>query len=156
MRNVIALVVSLAIVYAVAAGGAMFTGAGVREWYPTLAKPSFTPPSWLFGPVWTLLYTLMAIAAWLVWRRAGQAHVALPLALFAVQLVLNFAWSWLFFGLRRPDLGLADIVLLWVAILGTMIAFWRVSTVAGVLFIPYLLWVSLATALNYSLWKLNP
>ena len=155
MRNIIALVVWLGITYGVAAAGGLFTGPGVRDWYPSLVKPSFTPPSWLFGPVWTLLYTMMAVAAWLVWRRAQTANVALPLALFAVQLGLNLAWSWLFFGLRRPDLGLLDISLLWLAIVATMVTFWRVSPLAGVLFVPYLLWVSFASVLNYSLWQLN-
>lgn len=125
------------------------------EWYAQLRKPSWNPPSWLFGPVWTALYTMMAISAWLVWRRGGFAANARPLGLFAVQLVFNALWSWLFFGLKNPALALIDIVLLWVAIAATLAAFYRVHRVAGWLLVPYLAWVSFATVLNATLWLLN-
>ncbi len=124
-------------------------------WYQALAKPSWTPPGWIFGPVWTLLYALMAVAAWLVWRRSGIAGAWLPLLLFAAQLVLNAAWSWLFFGLRRPDLALADIVALLAVIVLLSMMFHRISSPAGWIMLPYVLWVSFATALNASIVLLN-
>ena len=109
--------------------GAIFTTNSVRQWYPFLQKPSWTPPSWLFGPVWTILYILMAIAAWLVWRRREDFSVSSALGLFIVQLALNAAWSPLFFGMRNPLAGLLDIIILWVAILATMISFWKLFSV---------------------------
>ncbi|MEI6503735.1 MAG: TspO/MBR family protein, partial [Armatimonadota bacterium] len=108
------------------------------------------------GPAWTLLYTLMAIAAWLVLRRAGQAAVTVPLLLFGVQLALNLAWSLLFFGARQPGWAMLDIGLLWLGIAATMLTFWRVSPVAGALFVPYLLWVTYASTLNWGIWRMNP
>jgi translocator protein len=142
----------LVVTFVVAAIGGIATSGSVRAWYPALVKPSWNPPSWVFGPVWTLLYTMMAIAAWLAWRQAGWGGV---LALYSVQLALNAAWSPLFFGLHRIDLALVDIVLLWVAIAATMVAFWRVTPVAGWLFVPYLVWVSFAMVLNFTIWRLN-
>jgi len=134
--------------------GAAAVGARFRpgEWYAALRKPSWTPPSWLFAPVWTLLYAMMAVAAWLVWRQTGLSS---EVGLFVVQLALNAAWSWLFFGLHRPGLAFADIVALWVAILGTLAAFWAVRPLAGWLLVPYLAWVSFASALNAAVWRLN-
>jgi tryptophan-rich sensory protein len=125
------------------------------EWYRALAKPRWTPPNWIFGPVWTLLYTLMALAAWLVWQKAGFRGAAFALIVFVAQLGLNAAWSYFFFGLRRPGLALADILALWVAILVTMISFWSLRPLAGILFLPYLLWVSFAAVLNHAIWRLN-
>ncbi len=122
------------------------------EWYQGLEKPSWNPPSWVFGPVWTLLYILMGIAVWLVWKERGFST---GVYLFIAQLVLNAVWSWLFFGLNRPDLAFYEIVVLWLLILLTMMVFWRVRPAAGALFIPYLLWVSFASVLNHTLWKLN-
>ena len=135
--------------------GAAWTNLSVGDWYATLNKPSWTPPDWLFGPVWTTLYIMMAVAAWLVWRKNGLADAWMPLLLFAVQLLLNTAWSALFFGMRNPGIALADIVLLWIAILATVIAFGRVSSLAASLLVPYLAWVSFATALNWSIWRMN-
>lgn len=155
MRGAAGLVVLLLVVYAVAAIGSGFTTPAVREWYPSLIKPSFSPPNWVFGPVWTALYTMMAVAAWLVLRSAEKRQLQVPMVLFGVQLALNLAWSILFFGLRRPDLGMVDIVLLWLAILATTLTFWRIKPIAGALLIPYLLWVSFAAALNFELWRLN-
>ena len=109
------------------------------EWYGSLIKPALTPPAWIFGPVWTLLYTMMAMAAWLVWRRHGLADAIGPLGLFLGQLALNALWSFFFFGLQRPGLAFIDIVALWVAILATLIAFWRSHPLAGLLLLPYLL-----------------
>jgi benzodiazapine receptor len=122
------------------------------DWYSALGKPAWTPPGWVFGPVWTLLYVTMGVAAWLVWARAGWGWPLLP---FVVQLVLNGAWTWLFFGLRSPELALLDIVALWVMILVTLIVFWRVHPVAGGLLLPYLAWVTFAGALNAAIWHLN-
>ena len=126
------------------------------EWYTGLVKPALTPPAWVFGPVWTLLYAMMATAAWLVWRRYGLANAIGPLGLFLGQLALNALWSFLFFGLQRPGLALLDIAALWLAILASLIAFWRLHPPAGFLLLPYLLWVSFATYLNFQLWRLNP
>lgn len=138
-----------------AALGAAWTNLSVATWYMDLQKPSWNPPSSLFGPVWTCLYVAMAVAAWLVWREKGFFASRLPLLLFAVQLALNAIWSVLFFGLRAPGLALAEIVLLWIAILATAIAFGRVSTWAAALLVPYLAWVSFAAALNWTLWRMN-
>jgi len=125
------------------------------DWYEALSKPSWTPPAWLFGPVWTVLYLMMAAAAWLVWRRHGLVGAAVPLGLFAVQLALNAAWSPVFFGLHEIGWGFAVIVGLWVAVLATMLAFWRVAPAAGWLLVPYQLWITFAGALNLAIWRLN-
>jgi tryptophan-rich sensory protein len=138
--------------FAAAALGGATTAGSVRDWYPTIAKPAWTPPSWVFGPVWTELYAMMALAGWLIWRRAGWCSA---LVWFAAQLALNAAWSPVFFGMHRIGLALVNIVLLWLAIAGTTVAFWRVMPVSGVLFVPYLAWVSFATALNLAIWRLN-
>jgi tryptophan-rich sensory protein len=124
-------------------------------WYRALSKPSWNPPPWLFGPVWTLLYTLMAVAAWMVWRQGGWAREALPLALYVAQLALNAAWTPIFFGAHRIGLALADVALLWLAILATLVAFAMTTPVAGLLLVPYLAWVTFASALNFQLWRLN-
>ena len=142
----------LAVTFAAAWAGARFMPG---EWYAALAKPWWNPPNWIFGPVWTVLYVLMAVAAWLVWRQAGFAGAGPALGLFLVQLALNALWSYLFFGLHRIDWALADILALWAAILAVLILFWRVQATAGALLLPYLAWVSFATVLNFALWRLN-
>lgn len=149
------LVVALAAPLAVGAGSGLATAAGVRDWYPSLVKPSFTPPDWVFGPTWTVLYIMMGIALWWVWRRQGEVPVRTPLTLFAVQLALNALWSVLFFGLRWPGAALVDILLLWVAIGLTIRAFRQVSVRAAVFMLPYWAWVTFATVLNASIWVLN-
>jgi len=125
------------------------------EWYIFLAKPSWTPPSGVFAPVWTLLYVMMGVAAWLVWKRWGFDGASGPLGLFFLQLALNALWSYLFFG--RRDLGGAavEVVILWLLILATAVAFWRKRPIAGALLLPYLCWVGFASALNYQIWRLN-
>lgn len=145
------------VLWIVAAAAAGFVGSRFMpgEWYAELAKPSWNPPSAVFGPVWSTLYLMMGVAAWLVWRKVGWAGAPLALGLFALQLVLNALWSYLFFGLHQPALAFVDIVLLWLAILATTAAFWRVSTPAAVLLLPYLCWVTFAGALNLQLWRLN-
>jgi tryptophan-rich sensory protein len=142
------------ILISLAAGwfGSMFSPG---EWYAGLAKPSWNPPSWVFAPVWSTLYVLMGVAAWLVWRRAGFAGAPVALGLFAAQLVLNALWSYLFFGLHQPAVALVEIVVLWLVILATTTAFWRVSAPAGGLLLPYLCWVGFAGVLNFQLWRLN-
>ena len=154
-RQVIGLVLWVAVVFAAAAVGSALTAPAIPAWYAELRKPWFTPPSWVFGPVWSILYLMMAAAAWLVWRRGGWAAAKAPLALFLAQLVFNVAWSGLFFGLRLPGAAFADIVLLWCLIAATLAAFWRVSPAAGALLAPYLAWVNFAAALNFALWRLN-
>ncbi|MBT8130057.1 MAG: tryptophan-rich sensory protein [Gammaproteobacteria bacterium] len=127
-----------------------------RSFYGQLAQPAWAPPPWLFGPVWTILYALMAIAAWMVWRSGGFRANRTALSLFLAQLALNALWSWLFFAWHRGALAFVDILLLWLLIVATLVAFWRVRPLAGALLIPYLFWVSFASALNYSVWQLNP
>lgn len=139
---------------AAAVGAAASAQAG--PFYAQLARPGWAPPGWLFGPVWTALYVLMAIAAWLVWRVGGFRAARSALSLFVVQLAVNALWSWLFFGMHRGALAFADIVLLWVLIVATLRAFWRIRPLGGALLVPYLLWVSFAAVLNYSIWQLNP
>ena len=134
-----------------ALGGLFMPG----DWYAQIKKPAWNPPGWIFGPVWTALYVMMAASAWLVWRRGGFPMRRGPLGLFLVQLALNAAWSPLFFGLKDPALAYAEIVLLWLAILGTLVVFWRVDRFAGALLAPYLAWVGFAAVLNFTLWRLN-
>ncbi len=125
------------------------------EWYRGLKKPSWNPPNWIFGPVWTVLYIMMAAAAWLVWRRAGIAAAIVPLSFYVVQLALNAAWSWLFFGRHQIRAAFVDILVLWLAIAITVILFWPRESLAGMLLLPYLAWVSFAAVLNGTIWTLN-
>jgi len=133
----------------------ILTADEVATWYPTLAKPAFTPPSWLFGPVWTTLYLLMGVALYLVWRSDDGRLRTVALAVFGVQLVLNAAWTLVFFGSQAIFGGLVVILVLLATILATMAAFARIDRRATALLVPYLLWVGFATALNYELWRLN-
>ncbi len=137
--------------------GSYFTYPSISGWYAYLNKPSFTPPSWLFAPVWITLYTVMGISAFLVWReRKRDERAKRGLAIFAVQLALNALWSVVFFGFRSPISGLAVIGLLWLTILLTIWEFLKVSRTAGLLLLPYVLWVSFAAILNYSIFAMNP
>ena len=131
-------------------------GVPTWRWYERLVKPRWRPPNWLFAPIWTVLYLTIAVSGWLVWREAGFAGVALPLAIFALQLVLNAAWTPLFFGLHRPDLAFLEIMVLWVSILATIVLFYPIHSGAALLLVPYLAWVSFAAALNFAVWRLNP
>jgi benzodiazapine receptor len=124
-------------------------------WYASLAKPDWTPPNAVFAPVWTVLYILMAVAAWLVWRQVGFKGASVALTLFIAQLALNALWSYLFFGANRPDLAFFEIVVLWTVILIVALLFWSEVRIAGVLMIPYLLWVGFASYLNFVLWQMN-
>lgn len=145
----------LVLCFAAAAIGARLTSVGLPEWYATLEKPSWTPPNQAFPAVWTLLYILMALAAWLVWRRRGVRGAWLPLGLWLLQLALNVAWSGAFFALQSPRAGLVVVFLLWWAILATALSFGSVSRVAGGLLVPYLLWVTYAAGLNFAIWRMN-
>jgi translocator protein len=144
----------LALTFAAAWVGSI-ASATAPEFYASLRRPAWAPPSWLFGPVWTVLYALMAVAAWLVWRAAGRLAPG-PTALYLGQLALNALWSWLFFAWRAGALAMVEIVVLWLAIAATMYAFSRFSTAAAVLLAPYLAWVTYAAALTAALWHANP
>ena len=127
-----------------------------QSFYAELTQPSWAPPGSVFGPVWTTLYALMGIAAWLVWREGGFQKNKTALTLFLVQLVVNALWSWLFFAWHLGAFALIDLIVLWLLIVATLVAFWRVKALAGALLVPYLLWVSFAGFLNYAVWQLNP
>ncbi len=151
-RSALGLLGWMVLCYSAALGG-VFAGPG--DWYDNLRKPAFNPPSWVFGPTWTLLYAMMGTSAWLVWRRGGFRHAGAALGLFMLQLILNAAWTPLFFGLQAPGVALVVIAALWLAILATAVAFRNRSHLAALLLLPYLLWVGFATVLNGSLWYLN-
>ena len=154
-RDTVAFIAFLAPCLAVSAIGGAITATSVGTWYQSLAKPPFNPPDWIFAPVWTVLFFMMAIAGWRVWRRDGLRKSRLALMLFACQLVLNLAWSILFFGFRSIGAALVEILVLLLAILATTVMFWQRDRVAGMLFVPYAGWVAFATALNAALWQLN-
>lgn len=135
--------------------GAFATTSEITGWYRTITKPSWNPPDWVFGPVWTTLYVLMAIAAWLVWKPNGFRAAATPLTLFGLQLGLNCAWSFIFFGMHEPGWAFGEILLMWLAIVATMVTFNSHSKLAVCLLSPYLAWVSFASVLNFTIWRLN-
>lgn len=140
-----------------ATGGAgRLASADTAEFYGQLVQPSWAPPAWLFGPVWSLLFVLMAIAAWLVWRKHGFRCARAALTLYAAQLAANALWSWLFFAWHQGVLAFAEVLLLWLLIAATITAFWRLQRAASLLLVPYLAWVTFAAALNFALWRLNP
>jgi tryptophan-rich sensory protein len=143
--------------FAVACFLAALTGAWFPpgDWYARLRKPPWRPPNWVFAPAWTVLYVMIALAGWLAWRKAGFAGAGLALAAYALQLILNAAWTPLFFGLRRPDLGFFAIVLLWLSIVATIALFAPIDAIAALLLAPYLAWVTFAAALNFAVWRLN-
>ncbi len=149
--SAIVLTFFLVAVFAAALLGSVFVSSSPQRWY---RQPSWAPPEWVFGPVWTVLYVMMAVSAWLVWRKTGAA-ARKALAVFAVQLALNAAWTPVFFGLQAPGAAFAVIVLLWFAIGATIVAFVRHSRFAALLLVPYMLWVSFAAALNWSIWRLT-
>jgi benzodiazapine receptor len=154
--DILKLVLSIVICQGAGFLGSLATRPSIATWYKTIAKPSFNPPNAVFGPVWITFYLLMSISLFLVWRQWGAAKGVRPaLIIFFVQLALNTLWSVLFFGLRQPGWAFLEIVVLWLFILLTMMVFWRLSRVAGLLLLPYLLWVSFASALNFAIWRLN-
>ena len=156
MSNTLKLVISIGVCFVAAALGSVATNPAIATWYASLKKPSFQPPNWLFGPVWTILYIAMGIALFLVWRQGWSSpRVRTGVILFGVQLVLNSFWSILFFGLHQPLAGLIEIVLLWVVVLLTTLVFFGVSVTAGALLVPYIIWISFATILNAAIVHLN-
>ncbi len=157
--DVAALILSVGVCLLAGVIGSYFTTPNIATWYDTLQKPFFTPPPWVFAPVWTTLYILMGISLWLVWREwksteTGDARLAFKL--FFMQLGLNVLWSLLFFGFRSPLAGMIGIILLWIAILATIVVFFRISRTAGLLLIPYIAWVTAASALTLGVLTLNP
>jgi tryptophan-rich sensory protein len=147
----------IAILVAEAAGGigAIFTTAAIPTWYATLSKPALNPPNWVFGPVWTTLFVLMGIAAFLIWKRGiDKEKVREALKIFLGQLSLNVLWSFIFFGLHNPGIAFLEIIFLWLAILATILSFHKISRAAAYLLIPYILWVSFASYLNFAIWRL--
>ena len=154
-RDLLALALFVGVCLAIGGLGGAVTASSVTEWYPTLNKPSFNPPNWVFGPVWTTLYVMMGIAAWRVWRAADRDTARGPLALFALQLVVNLGWSIAFFGLRDPGLAVVVILVLDLLVLATALMFRRVDRLAEWLLVPYLGWIAFATVLNIAVWRLN-
>ncbi len=154
-RSILVLIGFLAASFTAAAIGGLTTADNVRTWYPEINKPSWNPPSWLFGPVWTVLYVFMSIAAWRIWRLRESADATIALRLFFVQLVLNALWSLIFFGLHSPGWAFIEIVILWGLLANLQGRFWRLDRFAGCLWAPYLAWVSFATILNATIWWLN-
>ena len=153
--DLFALVALLALSAVVTVASGVATVNSVRDWYPTLAKPPFNPPNWVFGPVWTVLYIAMAVAAWRVWKQRDHAKVTGPLGLYAGQMALNFAWSLFFFGAHQIAAALIDILALSLVLAATIIGFLRRDRIAGALMAPYLAWVSFAALLNFAIWRLN-
>jgi benzodiazapine receptor len=155
IKDILKLVISIFLCQLAGFLGSLFTAPAIPTWYKTLDKPFFSPPNWIFSPVWISLFILMGISLFMVWRKQEQPRFKVALIFFFVQLIFNILWSAAFFGLRSPLLGLIEIVLLWAAILLTIQHFLRISKMAGLLLLPYILWVSFAVVLNFSLWILN-
>ena len=150
------LIISILIPVLVGASAGFFTSSGVNGWYAVANKPWFNPPNWIFAPVWTTLYVLMGVALFLVWKSdAPRGIKQTAITLFAVQLILNFFWSFIFFKLQQPGWAFTEIILMWVMILLTILWFGKISSTASWLLVPYICWVSFASVLNYSIWKLN-
>ncbi len=154
-KQILSLLACLALTYATAGIGGM-ASVQAQGFYAQLVRPAWAPPAYLFGPVWTLLYTMMGISAWIIWRERGVRRARLALGLFVAQLAFNAAWSWLFFVWRLGMWSFIEILLLWVLIACTIIAFWRIRPLAGILLLPYLAWVTFASALTLAVWRLNP
>lgn len=156
MSNIVKGIIAIAIPLLVGGASGFFTVTGVESWYQTIQKPSWNPPNWVFGPVWTTLYIMMGIAFFLVWKEDTSEELKkIAIALFAVQLILNFFWSFIFFNLQQPGWALVEIIAMWFFILLTIFAFAQVNKTAAWLLVPYISWVSFATILNYSIWQLN-
>lgn len=153
--KIITTIISILIAEGAGLLGSIFTASNVKGWYSTIIKPSWNPPSWIFGPVWTMLYALMGTAGAMIWNQKNLPGAKLALFVYGAQLVLNALWSMIFFGLKNPGLAFLEIIILLLMILVTTILFWKINPVAGALMIPYILWVSFATYLNYTIWQLN-
>ena len=155
-KNIVRLVVSILICEGAGWLGSFFTGSSIPNWYATLARPAFNPPNWIFAPVWTVLFLLMGVSLFLVWQKAvSGAPVKAAMIIFFIQLALNILWSVLFFGLHNPLLAFVEIIFLWLAILASIIYFYKISLSAAWLLLPYILWVSFAAVLNFFIWRLN-
>lgn len=155
MKNIFSLLFFILICYLCAYIGSLYTFTSVSTWYSTIKKPSWGPPNWVFGPVWTILYTLMGISAWIASQEKDKKRIRIPLLLFFIQLFFNSIWSFLFFYLKNPLFGLIDIIILWIFIVLTIFSFYKVNKTASYLLIPYILWVSFASAINYFIVILN-
>lgn len=156
LDSILRLLVSILACFSAAGIGNLFTYKAVKQWYPHLIKPRYTPPNWAFGPVWFVLYILMAVSVFIIWQQGfSSADVLATFMLFWTQLALNALWSIVFFGLKKKGGGVVTIIILWLFILATMIAAFHISIIAGILLIPYILWVSIATYLNIGVWWLN-
>lgn len=156
MKNTIKLATSIIVCELAGIIGSLFTFSAIPTWYATLAKPALNPPAWVFGPVWTTLYALMGIAAFIVWKKGlDRSDVRKALSVFGFQLILNALWSIIFFSLQSPGWALVNIAVLWISIVCTMVLFYKISRPAMWLLAPYILWVSFASYLNYSIWILN-
>ncbi|MEX1997825.1 MAG: TspO/MBR family protein [Candidatus Andersenbacteria bacterium] len=156
VNSVLKLVVAIAVSELAGIIGSFVTTPSIPTWYAMLHQPEFSPPNWVFAPVWTTLFLLMGIAAFLVWNKGlGRKDARIALSIFGLQLILNTAWSIIFFGQQNPGLALLEIAVLWLAILATILVFYKISRPAAYLLIPYILWVSFASYLNYSIWALN-
>ncbi len=155
MKKLLKLIISIVGCEIIGVAATPFTLSAIPTWYSRLNKPSFSPPNWIFGPVWTVLYLTMGISLYFVWRKKPNKKIRIALLYFLMQLTFNFIWSILFFGFRSPILGIIDIVVLWVAILLTIIKFYKIEKISAWLLVPYLFWVSFATVLNFSILILN-
>lgn len=155
MKNYQKLIISILIPLLIGSLGSFFTSNSVDTWYKQLIKPSFNPPNWLFGPVWTILFILIGISFYLVWKQNFANRKNIAIGIYSVQLFLNLLWSLLFFGLKSPFLAFIEIVVLWIVILLNIIVFYRIKKEAGLLLVPYLVWVSFAGILNYFIFSLN-
>lgn len=153
--RVFALIAFMVLCLIISAFGGAVTATSVNDWYAALNKPFFNPPDWLFAPVWTVIYFMIAFSGWRVWLKTGIANAKGPFGLYAAQLALNLAWSFMFFGAQSPILGLIDVVILVAVIIANMIAFWKIDRLAGILLVPYAVWVAFATLLNAAIWHLN-
>lgn len=156
MKNWLKFILSIVLVFIVGAFGSIFTASSVSSWFTTLAKPSFNPPAWLFGPVWTILYIMIGISLFLVWTtKANKNLKKKAYQVFGIQLILNAMWSAAFFGMKNPGLAFIVIAFLWILIIVNMVLFYKIKKSAGYILIPYLLWVSFASVLNFAIWILN-
>jgi tryptophan-rich sensory protein len=154
--KIVKLIVAIVICQLAGVIGSIFTVSSIPTWYASLQKPAFAPPNWLFGPVWITLFTLMGISLYLVWDQLDKKEAKKSIVIFGIQLVLNIFWSVLFFGLKSPFYAFIEIIILWVSIAFTIFKFYKISRNAALLLIPYIVWVSVATILNYYIWILNP
>ncbi len=154
-KSILPLLISILIVFSIGFIGSLFTTPSITTWYAFINKPLFSPPNWIFAPVWILLYILMGISAFLIWKKRDNLKTKQALIFYGIQLVLNALWSIIFFGMHNPGLALLEIIILWLFILITLIKFYKINKTAGLIFIPYLLWVSFASILNYAIWILN-